>query len=78
MNPPSDMKTDLTIEERALAQRLARLGPHGEPSPALDARILAAAHDAVARTQARRQRRRWPRRWKSGMRGARFPGKRCR
>jgi hypothetical protein len=60
MNPPSDMKTDLTIEERALAQRLARLGPHGEPSPALDARILAAAHDAVARTQARRQRRRWP------------------
>jgi hypothetical protein len=54
------MKTDLTIEERALAQRLARLGPHGEPSPALDARILAAAHDAVARTQARRQRRRWP------------------
>jgi hypothetical protein len=54
------MKTDLTPEERMLAQRLARLGPHGEPSPTLDARILAAAHDAVARTQARRPRRRWP------------------
>ena len=60
MNPPSDMNTDPTSEERALAQRLARLCPHGEPSPALDARILAAAHDAVARSQARRQRRRWP------------------
>lgn len=60
MNSPSNMKTDLTPEERALAQRLARLGPHGEPSPTLDARILAAAHDAVAKTQARRPRRRWP------------------
>ena len=61
MNPPSDMKTDLTTEEHALAQRLARLGPHGEPSPALDARILAAAHDAVAQHAGmRRPRRRWP------------------
>jgi hypothetical protein len=61
MNPPPDMKTDLTTEERALAQRLARLGPHGEPSPALDARILAAAHDAVAQHAGmRRPRRRWP------------------
>lgn len=61
MNPPSDMKTDLTAEERALAQRLARLGPHGEPSPALDARILAAAHDAMAQHADQRQpRRRWP------------------
>ena len=60
MNPPSDMKNDLTAEERVLSQRLARLGPHGEPSPALDARILAAAHDAAARTQALRPRRRWP------------------
>ena len=60
MNPPSDMKTDLTAEERALAQRLARLGPHGEPSPALDARILAAAHDAAARHGTRRSQRRWP------------------
>jgi hypothetical protein len=54
------MKTDLTIEERALAQRLARLGPHGEPSPALDARILATAHDAAMQAQARRHPRRWP------------------
>jgi hypothetical protein len=30
----------LTPEERALADRLARLGSQGEPSPALDARIL--------------------------------------
>jgi hypothetical protein len=61
MNPPSDMKkTDLTTEERALAQRLARLGPHGEPSPALDARILAAAHDAAARHGGTRPQRRWP------------------
>ena len=36
----------LTPEERALADRLARLGPQGEPSPMLDARILAAAHAA--------------------------------
>jgi hypothetical protein len=38
----------LDAEERALAARLARLGPHGEPSPALDARVLAAAHAATA------------------------------
>ena len=37
----------LTPEERALAQRLARLGPHAEPSAALDAKILAAAHAAA-------------------------------
>ena len=61
MNPRSDMNTDLTTEERALAQRLARLGPHGEPSPSLDARILAAAHEATARHGgARRPQRRWP------------------
>jgi hypothetical protein len=62
MNPPSDMKTDpLTPEEQALAQRLARLGPHGEPSPALDARILAAAHDAtVPNAGVHGPRRRWP------------------
>jgi hypothetical protein len=58
---PSDMNTDLTTEERALAQRLARLGPHGEPSAALDTRILAAAHDAVAQHAGMRvPRRRWP------------------
>ena len=67
MNPPSDMKTDpLTAEEQALAQRLARLGPHGQPSPALDSRILAAAHDAAAHDAAaphagtRGSRRGWP------------------
>jgi hypothetical protein len=56
----------LTPEERALerelAQRLARLGPQREPSPALDARILAAAH-AAARPRAPVRRRRaatWP------------------
>ena len=38
----------LTPEERELAQLTARLPPHGEPSPALDARILAAAHAAAA------------------------------
>ncbi|MFC3552452.1 hypothetical protein ACFOLC_15720 [Lysobacter cavernae] len=46
----------LTPEERALADRLAQLGPHGGPSPALDARILAAAHAAVAQPP---QHRRW-------------------
>ena len=52
----------LTPEEQALARRLGRLGPRGEPSPALDARVLAAAH---AEAQAPRERplasrRRWP------------------
>ena len=62
----------LTPEERALAERLARLGPHGEPSPALDARILDAARataEAPASASAsrssgaavrRHRRRRWP------------------
>jgi hypothetical protein len=57
-DPPS-----LTHEERELAQRLARLGPHGEPTPALDARILAAAHAAAAVAPVRLPRhlpRRWP------------------
>jgi hypothetical protein len=51
--PPS-----LTPDERALAERLARLGPRAEPSPALDARVLAAARDAVALSPRRRSR--WP------------------
>lgn len=58
----------LTPEERALADRLARLGPQGEPSPALDARILAAARAATSAPVAtasahrppRRRQRRWP------------------
>lgn len=50
----------LDAEEAALAEQLARLGPHGEPSPRLDARILAAAHDAVSEPLRPRQRSRWP------------------
>ncbi|MGS1079655.1 hypothetical protein [Pseudoxanthomonas beigongshangi] len=50
----------LDSEERLLADQLARLGPHGEPSPTLDARILAAAHDAVAARPAVRRKPRWP------------------
>jgi hypothetical protein len=55
---PTD-PTSLTSEERELAERLARLGPHAEPSPAMDARILAAARDAAA-APATRRRPRWP------------------
>ena len=51
----------LTPEERALAARLARLGPHGEPSPALDARILAAARTGPSDAAApARKPARWP------------------
>ncbi|PPJ42396.1 MULTISPECIES: hypothetical protein [unclassified Pseudoxanthomonas] len=56
----------LTPEERALAQSLSRLGPHGGPSPDLDARILGAARAAVQEAPASRggavrsSRRRWP------------------
>jgi hypothetical protein len=49
----------LTAEERKFAEQLARLGPHGEPSAALDAKILAAAHAAVM-PRAHKQRVRWP------------------
>lgn len=46
----------LTPEERALAERLARIGPHDDgPPPSLDAKILAAAHAAVAPTSRRRR-----------------------
>ena len=53
----------LTAEEQALAERLARLGPRAEPSPALDARVLAAAHAAAQEPAANRpppRRQRWP------------------
>ena len=55
----------LTPEERALAQSLSRLGPHGGPSPGLDARVLAAARAAVQEApapggQVPPPRRRWP------------------
>lgn len=46
----------LDADERDLAARLARVGPFDQPSPALDARILAAAHAAAA---TRAPRRRW-------------------
>ncbi len=68
--------TSLTPQERDLAQQLAQIAPRGEPSPALDARILAAAREAdvsAASTSTipattfpkpismpRRIRRRWP------------------
>ena len=48
----------LTPEERDIAQRLSRLGAHAEPSPALDAKILAAARAAAAPAP-RRLRPRW-------------------
>lgn len=62
MNTPHE---PLTPEERALAQSLSRLGPHGGPSPGLDARILAAARAAVQEApapggQVPPPRRRWP------------------
>ena len=38
--------TSLTPQERELAQRLAQIAPSDEPSPALDAHILAAAREA--------------------------------
>jgi len=50
--------SSLTPDERDLAERLARMGPRAEPSPALDARVLAAAREAVA--VPRRRNRRWP------------------
>ena len=50
----------LTPEERELAQLTSRLPPHGEPSPALDARILAAAHAAAAPQPVRKHKPRWP------------------
>lgn len=53
----------LTPEEQALARRLAQLGPQAEPSPALDARVLADLRAAEAQDQATQRVRpslRWP------------------
>jgi hypothetical protein len=53
----------LSPEERELAQLTARLGPQGEPSPALDARVLAAAQAALRLARAAgspRHKPRWP------------------
>ncbi|PJJ98274.1 hypothetical protein CO615_09720 [Lysobacteraceae bacterium NML75-0749] len=50
----------LTAEERALADKLARIAPRGEPSAALDAKILAMAAEAHAQaTTAPAKPRRW-------------------
>lgn len=49
----------LTPDEQALARRLAQLGSQAEPSPALDARILAAARAAEG-VRSPRLARRWP------------------
>lgn len=58
-NSNSRLPEPLTPEERQLAARLAQLGPHGTPPPALDARIIAAAR-AVADGDARPRQGRWP------------------
>jgi hypothetical protein len=50
----------LTPEEREMARLTGHLGPQGEPSTALDARILAAAHAALERKRPPRRKPRWP------------------
>jgi hypothetical protein len=63
MTTPRPPHAPLDDAERALAARLARLGPHGAPDAALDARILAAAAEALARDEAHARparTRRWP------------------
>lgn len=55
MNTPHSHHEVLDADERALA-RVVRALPGGEPPPALDARILKAAQDAVAAAPKRRRR----------------------
>ncbi|HEY0662712.1 MAG TPA: hypothetical protein VGD21_15495 [Lysobacter sp.] len=57
MNVGPDHHEPLDAEERALAERLARIGPFDGPSPALDAKILKAAHAAAGRRAPSKQRR---------------------
>lgn len=58
-NQPFDAEP-FSDEERDLAARLGRIGPVDGPSPALDAKILAAAHAAsVPRVPAKRRRLTW-------------------
>lgn len=57
MNVGPDHHEPLNAEERALAERLARIGPFDGPSPALDARILKAAHAVANRREPSKQRR---------------------
>jgi hypothetical protein len=54
MTTRPDQYEPLDAEERDLAARLGRVGPNDGPSPALDARILAAAHAAAATHKPRR------------------------
>ncbi|SJZ82619.1 hypothetical protein [Novilysobacter spongiicola] len=51
-------KEPLDPQEREWADRLARLGPHGDPPTGVDAAILAAAHAAA--NPGRRKPKRWP------------------
>ena len=58
---PPAQSDPLTPDERAWAARLARIGSHDGPPAALDRKILAAAHTAVARRPHNRSwRKRWP------------------
>lgn len=54
MTTRPDQHEPLDAEERDLAARLGRVGPFDGPSPALDARILAAAHAAAPSRKPRR------------------------
>lgn len=56
-------RQNLSAEERALADKLARIAPRAEPSAALDARILAMAAQANAQTTDTTAPARKPRRW---------------
>ncbi len=62
-NVPPTHPEPLTPDERVWAERLSRIGPHDGPSPALDAKILAAAHAAVAPRPRPQRRRSPPLRW---------------
>lgn len=60
MTTRPDHHEPLDAEERDLAARLGRAGPFDGPSPALDAKILAAAHAAAAtRVPSRRRHFAW-------------------
>jgi hypothetical protein len=60
MTTRPDHHEPLDAEERDLAARLGRVGPFDGPSPALDAKILAAAHAAAAtRVPSRRRHFAW-------------------
>jgi len=60
MTTRPDHHEPLDAEERDLAARLGRVGPLDGPSPALDAKILAAAHAAAAtRVPSRRRHFAW-------------------